>query len=125
MDTALDALFSWQFLLFCLAISAVTYVITIIVEYCFKKAGKTAKQNMFWTDLTLPILPIVFGCISAILAKKYPFPVEIVSVSGRAIFGLCAGMLSSVIWRWIKSVILMKINPSQTTEATKQDDIVK
>lgn len=110
MDNALQILLSYQFLLFCLAITAFTYVTNIIVNYIFTVKGYVAKENHLWTELILPILPIVLGCIAALVAKQYPFPAEIVSNSGRLAFGLVAGLLSGFVWRWVKSIIKSKIN---------------
>ena len=99
MDTAFETILSYQFLLFCLAISALTYVIRLIVEYCFSVKNIVPKDNHAWNELILPILPIVLGCVSALLAKKYPFPDQITSYSGRAVFGLVAGSFSTIVWR--------------------------
>lgn len=109
MDTAFQTLLSYQFLLFCLAVSTLTYVITVIVDYAFNAKGYSAKENHLWSDLILPILPIILGTVGAILAKKYPYPVEIVSMSGRIAFGLVAGLLSGFVWRWVKALISNKM----------------
>lgn len=109
MDTAFQTLLSYQFLLFCLAVSTLTYVITVIVDYAFNTKGYVAKENHLWSDLILPILPIVLGTLGAMIAKKYPYPVEIVSVSGRFAFGLVAGLLSGFVWRWVKALISNKM----------------
>lgn len=114
MDTALQVLLSYQFLLFCLAVTAFTYITTKVVEYFFSIKGYVAKDSHIWSNLILPVLPIVLGCIGAVLAKKYPYPVEIVSISGRFAFGLVAGLLSGFIWRWVKALIGSKIIALQT-----------
>jgi hypothetical protein len=117
MDTALETVLSWHFSLFCLAISAATYVIRTVVDYYFIKFGKVAKENPFWSKLILPVLPILLGCLGAIVAKQYPFPQEITSFSGRMVFGLCAGLLSGFIFKWVKSVINIKSsNEEKKTE---------
>jgi len=109
MDTALQALLSYQFVLFCLAISTSTYVVTIVVNYAFAARGYVAKESHLWSDLILPLLPIILGSVGALLAKQYPYPVEITSASGRFAFGLVAGLLSGFAWRWIKAIIRGKI----------------
>jgi hypothetical protein len=109
MDTALQALLSYQFLLFCLAISAFTYVVTIVVNYCFHAKGYIAKESHFWSELILPILPVVLGSFGALIAKQYPYPAEITSASGRFAFGLVAGLLSGFAWRWVKAIISSKL----------------
>lgn len=119
MDTALQTLLSYQFLLFCLAISAFTYVVTVVVSYVFSVKGYIAKENHLWSDLILPILPVVLGSFGAILAKNYPYPTEITSVSGRFAFGLVAGLLAGFAWRWVKAIIgnkMTTLSPPQLPE---------
>jgi hypothetical protein len=109
MDTALQALLSYQFVLFCLAVSAFTYVVTMVVNYVFRVKGYIAKENHLWSDLILPLLPLILGSVGALVAKQYPYPVEIVSASGRFAFGLVAGLLSGFAWRWVKAIIGSKM----------------
>ena len=128
MDNALQILLSYQFLLYCLAITALTYVITIVVNYGFSVKGYIAKQNHLWTELILPILPVVLGSAGALITTQYPFPAEITSESGRFAFGLVAGLLSGFAWRWVKSMINNKIkalNPSTEENSTSGTDIQK
>lgn len=109
MDSALEALFSWQFVLFCIAVSAVTSVIRNVVDYSLKTYDVIPKENHLWSNLILPILPVFFGTIGALIAKQYPYPLEISSISGRLAFGLCAGLLAGFVWRWVKAAIGDKI----------------
>ena len=114
MDTALQALLSYQFLLFCLAISASTYVITIVVNYAVHAKGYVAKENHLWSELILPILPILLGTLASVIAKHYPYPAEIISASGRFAFGLVAGLFSGFAWRWVKAIISNKMKALST-----------
>ena len=109
MDTALQALLSWQFIIFCLALTAVTYVVRMVVDYTLNSRKIDAKSCHIWVELILPILPVVLGCFGALLAKKYPYPVEIISGSGRIAFGLCAGLLSGLVWRLVKAILGAKL----------------
>ncbi len=121
MDTALQALFSYQFVLFCLAVSAFTYVVTMVVNYAFHIKGYDAKENHLWSELILPILPLILGSLGAVIAVQYPYPLEITSASGRFAFGLVAGLLSGFAWRWVKAIISSKMkslgSPSQPPSA--------
>ena len=114
MDTALQALLSWQFILFCLALTAVTYVVRMVVDYILNSCKIDAKSCNIWVGLILPILPLTLGCLGALLAKQYPYPVEIISASGRVAFGLCAGLLSGLVWRVVKATISSKLAGLQT-----------
>lgn len=109
MDNTLQVLLSYQFLLFCLAVSATTYIITVIVNYIFSTKGRVIKDNVLWSSLILPILPVILGCLGAVAAKQYPYPVEITSLSGRAAFGLVSGLLAGLVWRWVKAIISHKM----------------
>ena len=110
MDSMLQALLSWQFLIFCLAIAAITFVIRKIVEFILDKPSVPAsKSSVLWTDLILPILPVVLGCICGLAAKKYPYPDGLNFISGRVAFGLVAGLLSTLVYRVVNSFLLAKI----------------
>lgn len=110
MDTILQALLSWQFVLFCLAVSAIVFVVRKVAEYAMANISWAAKESKLWTDLILPILPIVVGLAYAFLAKKYPYPDGISAESARITFGLVAGSLASLVYRAVKSVIVSKLN---------------
>lgn len=120
MDTALQALLSYQFLLFCLAVSAFTYILTVIVEYIFKVRGYVAKESHFWSELILPILPILLGSCGALIAKQYPYPEGITSASGRFAFGLVAGLLAGFVWRLVKAMITNKMAALQPQASVQQ-----
>lgn len=115
MDNALQALLSWQFIVFCLSVVAVTYVVRTVVDYILHNRGYDPKSSHLWVELILPILPVFLGSFGAILAKQYPYPLDISSGSGRFAFGLCAGLLSGLVWRVIKSMINAKLTGLQNT----------
>jgi hypothetical protein len=113
MDTVLQALLSWQFVLFALAIAALTFVIRKVVEFALDNpsipTGKMTKTDRLWTELLLPILPVVLGAVAGLLAKKYPFPDGLTNPSARIAFGLVAGLLSGLVYRVIKGTLAGKI----------------
>lgn len=111
MDTGLEALLSWQFLLFCLGIAAITFVIRKIFEFAVLDNPKMPgnKASRLWTELLLPVGPVFTGAIIAFFAKQYPYPSGIVSASGRILFGLVAGLLSGLIYRVIRGMLKSKI----------------
>jgi hypothetical protein len=111
-----QALFSWQFLLFCLAIAAIIFVIRRFAEYAMENWASAAKESKLWKELILPILPVLIGPVAAFFAKKYPFPDGLNSISARIAFGLVAGLLSGLVYRVLKSMLSYKAaNPSETT----------
>lgn len=128
MDTGLQALLSWQFLLFCLGIAAITFIMRKIFEFIVLDNPKMpgSKASRLWTDLLLPVGPVFTGAIIAFFAKHYPYPNGIVSASGRILFGLVAGFLSGLIYRVIKGMLKAKIQAatpaSSTPDAPVADD---
>ena len=115
MDTMLTTLFGWQFLFFCIGLAAITQTIKKIVEYVMYSNKTIAKENTLWANLILPILPTLLGITCAALAKRYPFPDDIHSLSGRMAFGLVAGVLSGLVYRVMKSFLINKITGYQQT----------
>jgi len=118
MDTVLQALFSWQFVLFCLAVAAVTFIARKIIEFVLDHPSIPAsKSSKFWTDLFLPIFPVVGGPLGAWLAPGYPYPDGLSTSSGRIIFGLVAGLLSGLVYRIAKSFLVSKITGLSDNDA--------
>lgn len=109
-ENVFEALISWQFVLFCLGIAAITFVMRKLIEFFVLDNPKMpgTRTSMFWRDLVLPIFPIVSGALMGAFIHKYPFPEHLHSTGGRAIFGLVAGLLSSQIYRIMTSVLKNK-----------------
>jgi len=120
MDTMLAALLSWQFLIYCLAIAAIIFVIRKVVEYVLDNpkipTGKMNKKSKLWRDLILPILPVVMGPLSTLIATQYPYPEGLSTVSGRLAFGLVAGLLSGLVYRLVSAFLVPRFNADQQTE---------
>lgn len=123
MDNVLQALLSWQFIFFALAIAAMTFVIKQFVDFAIDNpnipTGNMTKENRFWTQLVLPISPVVMGTFAGLFAKMYPFPEGISSASARMAFGMVAGLLSGLLYSVIKGVLSSKIPiATEVTTAT-------
>ena len=110
MDAVLQALLSWQFVLFCLAISAIVFVVRKFVEYAMENWASVAKESKLWKELILPILPIMLGTVCALLAKRYPYPDGLTTISARMAFGLVAGLLSGLVYRVVKGTLTSKLS---------------
>lgn len=103
MESVIQILLSWQFLMLCLGIAAVTFVFRKIFEYfIFKHFVKIKK---LWSEVILPILPVVTGGFISEFAKQYPYPEDIQSDIGKVFFGIIAGMFSGLVYRIAKSYI--------------------
>lgn len=103
MDNILGVLLSWQFGIFSLSIFAITFILRTVGEYLFKYIKIIAKESKLWTELILPILPVVLGPITAILITTYPYPEGLSTVGSRFVFGLVAGLLCTLLYRIIKA----------------------
>jgi xanthosine utilization system XapX-like protein len=114
----LSQLFGWQFMLFCLGIASITFVVRSTVEHLLSNA----KEIKVWKELILPIFPVVVGAIFSLLATSYPYPEGFDSASGRTMFGLVAGLLSGLLYRVIKSLLASKI--TITTDSLQDMGIV-
>lgn len=109
MDPILQVLLSWQFVLFSLAVAAVMYVIRIIVEFIFIEFKIDPKKPQWWNDLVMPILPVVIGCLGAIGVTSFPYPDGLTTKGARIVFGLVAGLLSTLLYRVFKALLYQKI----------------
>jgi hypothetical protein len=115
MDPILTILLSWQFILFGLAVAGVVYVVRILVEYFIQLAKRDPKTSKFWSELVLPILPVVLGAVAAVKLKSFPYPDGLVTRGDRIIFGLVAGLLSTLLYRIVKGLISAKIGGTPQT----------
>ena len=112
MDSILQMLLNWQFIIFALAIAALIFVIRQSAEYFLVKL----KIKKIWNNLFLPILPVVIGGLLGFSLKRYPYPNGLTTVDGRIIFGLVAGLMSGLLYRVIKSLLFSKITVGPTEE---------
>jgi hypothetical protein len=129
MDTILQAILSWQFLFFCIAIGAVVFVIRLLVEYGMenwwplKQWAAANKDAKLWRGLILPILPILLGQAAALLISQYPYPVGFSSKGGRLVFGLVAGFSSGIVVRIYRTFLSSKL--SELTEKVSSNKVDK
>jgi hypothetical protein len=108
MDNVLQALLTWQFLFFCLAIGAIVFMVRVAVEYAMVNWAFVAKESKLWRGLILPILPILLGQFGALFITQYPYPEGLSSKGGRMVFGLVAGFTSGLIVRLYRSFLAGK-----------------
>jgi hypothetical protein len=108
-DQAFDAFVNWQTLIFCLGIYFTTYVVRTVVEVFWARSKKAPlTDSKLWTELVLPVGPIVFGGLLALVGKKFPWPIPALSATamGRIFYGaICGGVSGWVYSRlraWLK-----------------------
>jgi hypothetical protein len=123
MDQAFQALLTWQFLFFCLAIAALTFVFRKIGDFIINNYKFSTIVMKFWTDLMLPILPVLTGSVMALILKKYPYPDNLTTGSSRFIWGLVAGLLSGLVYRIVKSFLNNQVNKQGSAVITAVKDV--
>ena len=109
MDDVLTIFTSWQFVIFGLGIAAIVFVFRTVIEYLLVNTKIISHTSKLWRDLILPILPVIMGVFLSVSVSDYPYPDGISNVQSRFIFGLVAGLLSSLLYRLIKSLINKKL----------------
>lgn len=122
---AFNIFFSFQFLIWCVAIAAITFILTKVIENFIlsNENVKMSKTDKIWKNVILPIAPIVNGVILGLLIKAF-YPAEIANISsGRLFFGIAAGMLSGVVYRIVKGFITAKF--PEAAENLKLEDLQK
>ena len=124
MDTALQGLLSLEFVLFGLALAAITFVLRKFVEYFLDKPAVPAnKTDKLWTELLLPIAPVINGGLLSWGFASYPYPEGFTSVGGRILFGIVAGLLSGLFYKVVKGMLKKKREenkPAQNTNSLTQ-----
>jgi hypothetical protein len=115
-DAFVNNFFGWHTLIF----MAVCYILTFFtrrtVETMWPSLQKKADENdpaktyltkmaRVWNELILFVIPVFFGAVTAMLAKKYPFPEGFQTLSARALFGVVTGFFSGFAFKILMQII--------------------
>jgi hypothetical protein len=110
MMESLEALFTWQAVVACLAIYAIIFVVRTVVEGLWK----SAKDNRYWRDIVLPISGIVIGGLFGLVAYVFPWPEGFADhVSNRVIFGAVCGIFVNHVYSTVKSWLSSKLKSNK------------
>lgn len=96
----LNELFSISFIMLSLAIYAVMFALKTAAEFALKDKAK----SKVWTDLVLPIAPVLIGAVVGHFATL------------GVVTGLVAGLLSGLVYRVAKSFLIQKVTPESTDQ---------
>jgi len=121
MET-IQALLSWQFILFSLCVFSVVFILRIIVEYFLRNFKIVSKKSRLWNELILPIAPPIIGILMSIFGTNLPYPENLTTLDGKIEFGLVAGLFSGLVYRVVKSFVASKI-VIKNKEADKEEKI--
>jgi hypothetical protein len=100
LQQGFDVFANWQTVLFCLSIYIATFAVrsfveTLAVEYAKKKT---------WTDLILPMMPIFFGIVFALGARKFPWPVPVSNAhSAKIMYGAVCGLFNGWMYSRVRA----------------------
>lgn len=105
------AFLSWQFVMFSLVIAAIMYVIRTILEFFIPKL----MNFKIWNSLLLMLLPIFIGASLGDWWKMYPYAIGLTTTSEHIAYGAVAGLLSTVLFKVIKELLINKVVAVGTT----------
>jgi len=126
MLPVLEAIFSLEFLLFSLGISAVVAILRRLIEFFIldNPKFKLTRTSVFWREVVLPSSPVIIGLIVTFFATDYPYPETLVSKSSQLMFGAVSGLTSGLVYRFLKSKFKKQIRQfnSDSDKSEKCDD---
>ena len=104
LESALTALFSVEFLLFCLGVSGLVEIFRRLVEFFVldNPKFKPTRTSKFWREVVLPSSPTIFGLLITAFID-YPFPENLTSFGSKLLFGLAGGLTSGLVYKVVKS----------------------
>lgn len=107
MNELLSIFITWQFLVLCIGIAAITFVFRTTIEYFILNNPRMPgnSKSRFWRDFVLVIFPIVVGVLFAFVGKSFPYPQAIYEPYARVLFTASAGLLSPTAYRVIKALL--------------------
>jgi len=107
MNEFLSIFITWQFLVLCIGIAAVTFVFRTIIEFVILDNPRMPgnRTSKFWRDVVLVILPILLGATFAIVDTSFPYPAVISESYSKFLFSSSAGLLSPTLYRVIKALL--------------------
>lgn len=118
---ALTGLFTLPFLVLCIIIGLIVAGFRWTVEKAAKKIAPVFPDKYepwwmwAWREVVLPVSPMVFGAILALLVSDYPYPAPFdQSTSARIFIGVIAGLASGFLYPrvmfYLKKMLPAKLN---------------
>lgn len=121
MDQAFSEFLGWHTLIFGLACWILTFFTRRIVETAKPDLAMQADENhptpsyktklaRWWNQVILYAIPVFWGMTTAGLAKMYPFPKGIDTLSGRLFFGMVVGFFSGFMFKLVRRFVGRKFD---------------
>jgi uncharacterized membrane protein HdeD (DUF308 family) len=94
--------FSLPTAVFTVGIGLLVFGIRRIVE----TAAPRLKVNVWWSEVSLPLLPLVLAVVIAVAVSVYPYPDAFAhSTLARFFFGLCTGGAADLFYAKVKRMV--------------------
>ena len=109
----MDALLTWQTMLFSLGVFAFSHSIRRALEKLFPTLSpKTplTKAQIAWEEVFLPAVPVLVGVTMALVITSYPYPSLLHSAGSRVVYGTVMGFFCSWTFRLVKAILVKKFN---------------
>jgi hypothetical protein len=115
-DAFVNNFFGWHTLVFMLGCYVLTFFTRRVLETAIPSLPMKADENdpapsyptvmsRWWNKVIVYVLPVAFGALLGLVAKKYPFPDGFQSVSARLLFGVFAGFFSGFVFKIVTQII--------------------
>jgi hypothetical protein len=120
INSLAKVLFDVHTLYLCLAVYVVTYFVRMLFEGIWKvldaqgAVKKWSTLGRIWTEVVVPILPILIGGCLGLAAKTFVWPDYAVKTKlARVLYGAVCGLFSSFIYNRIRGWLKSKPDGSQ------------
>jgi hypothetical protein len=103
LDEMFEVFASWQTMLVCLGVFLAVFAVRRVLETAL---GDKLKQNKWWYEVALPLMPIVIGASLGALAKNFPWPMVIGdNIWARIMYGGICGLSSGWVYSRFRSIM--------------------
>jgi|1_EtaG_2_1085319.scaffolds.fasta_scaffold31964_2 hypothetical protein len=85
-----------------LLFSVCVFLVVLMMRRGVLALAPVFSEKKVWRDFLLPISPIVFGALAALLIQDYPYPDIVRSDATRVMFGMGAGLVAAHAYKTIK-----------------------
>lgn len=112
MNELLSIYLNWQFIVLCVGISAICFIVRTIVEYAILNNPNLPgdSKNKFWRDVFLVLFPVLCGMAFPFIAKTFPYPAVVTETYSKFLFSASAGLLSPTAYRVIKALLWKNVS---------------
>lgn len=100
-----EALFTVNFLVFCLAVAGITEICNRLITFFIldNPKYKATRTSKFWKNVIFPSVPVILGVSIAVISGDYAFPEGTSIFNGRIMLGVVAGISSGYALRLLHS----------------------